>query len=145
VEQTPEPRQTFLRDVFTGYGGVILTGSLDEAVDVVNAFAPEHLQLRTANPWETMSLITNAAEVLLGAHSAFSLANYAAGANAVLPTGGHARTWSGVSVADFMKRMSVVEVSPLACGELAGHVATLAEYEGFHWHARAVRERPSPA
>jgi len=142
IEATPEPRAGFLREVFAGYGGVIVTASIDEAVDVVNAFAPEHLQIRTAAPWETASLVRNAGEILVGAHSAFSLANYAAGANAVLPTGGFARTWSGVSVADFAKRTSVVEVSPGAYDEIARHVAVLAEYEGFHWHARAVRDRP---
>lgn len=145
VDATPEPRAGFLRDVFAGYGGVILTETLDEAIDVVNAFAPEHLQVRTTDPWETASRIRNAGEILVGAHSAFSLANYAAGANAVLPTGGYARTWSGVSVADFVKRTSVVEVSPGAYDEIARHVAVLAEYEGFHWHARAVAERPRGA
>ena len=145
IDATPEPRGGFLRDVFSGYGGVLVTASLDEAVDVVNAFAPEHLQIRTAAPWETASRVRNAGEILLGAHSAFSLANYAAGANAVLPTGGYARTWSGVSVADFVKRTSVVEVSPGAYDEIARHVAVLAEYEGFHWHARALSERPGDA
>lgn len=145
IDATPEPRAGFLRDVFAGYGGVLVTSSLDEATDVVNAFAPEHLQIRTADPWETASRIRNAGETLLGAHSAFSLANYAAGANAVLPTGGYARTWSGVSVADFVKRTSVVEVSPGAYDEIARHVAVLAEYEGFHWHARAVSDRPGEA
>jgi histidinol dehydrogenase len=141
VDETPEPRRGFLRDVFSGYGGVLLADTLREAAAIVNAFAPEHLQIRTTDPWETMGLITNAGEILLGEHSAFSLANYAAGANAVLPTGGYARTWSGVSVADFVKRSSVVQVSKSAYGDIAPHVARLAEYEGFHWHAQALRNR----
>ncbi len=141
IDDTPEPRRTYLRDVFSGYGGIVLAGSMTEAAHIVNEIAPEHLQIRTAEPWSTMSLITSAAEILLGEHSAFSLANYAAGANAVLPTGGAARTWSGVSVHDFVKRTSVVQVSSDAYGQIASHVQALAEYEGFHWHARALRER----
>ncbi len=141
IEETPEPRRAFLTDVFSGYGGLVLADSPAEAAHIVNEIAPEHLQIRTAEPWSTMSLITAAAEILLGEHSAFSLANYAAGANAVLPTGGAARTWSGVSVHDFVKRTSVVQVSSRAYEEIAAHVRTLAEYEGFHWHARALDER----
>lgn len=141
IAETPEPRRSYLRGVFAGYGGVIVTEDLTEAAEVANLFAPEHLQIRTSDPWETMHRIRNAGEILIGPHSAFSLANYAAGANAVLPTGGFARTWSGVSVADFVKRTSVVHVSSEAYPELARHVRTLAEYEGFHWHAEALRDR----
>lgn len=141
IADTPAPRRDFLRDVFSGYGGVIVADSADEAVEIVNSFAPEHLQLRTADPWATMARIRNAGEILLGPHSAFSLANYATGANAVLPTGGFARTWSGVSVSDFLKHSSVVQVSADAYSEIARHTEVLAEYEGFHWHARALRER----
>lgn len=141
VATTPEPRRGYLEKVFSSYGAVIVTSSLEQSVEVVNQFAPEHLQIRTAEPFATMQAVRNAGEILLGEHSAFSLANYATGANAVLPTGGHAVTWSGVSVHDFEKRTSVVKVDSESMGELGAHVATLADYEGFHWHARAVRER----
>lgn len=141
VSKTPEPRRTFLRSVFEGFGMAIIADSLQEACEVVNTIAPEHLQIRTADPWDTMSLVTNAGEILIGEYSAFSLANYAAGANAVLPTGGFARTWSGVSVADFQKRSSVVRVSREAYPEIARHAMALAQYEGFHWHAEALRDR----
>jgi histidinol dehydrogenase len=139
---TPEPRRQFLGDVFADYGGIILAGSDAEASAIVNEFAPEHLQIRTRDPWSTMNEIRNAGEILLGEHSAFSLANYAAGANAVLPTGGLARTWSGVSVHDFVKRTSVVRVSRSGYPEIARHARVLAEYERFHWHARALSDRP---
>ena len=141
IEQTPEPRRGFLESVFSGFGLAIVAATSLEACEIVNTLAPEHLQIRTHNPWETMGRIRNAGEVLLGEYSAFSLANYAAGANAVLPTGGFARTWSGVSVHDFQKRSSVVQISRDAYPEIAGHVRTLAEYEGFHWHAEALRDR----
>ncbi len=141
IERTPEPRKGFLVDVFSGYGGVILATDNEDAAGIVNLIAPEHLQIRTAEPWDTMRLISAAGEILLGEHSAFSLANYAAGANAVLPTGGFARTWSGVSVYDFVKRTSVVQVSHSAYPEIAAHAQALAAYEGFYWHAEALRDR----
>jgi histidinol dehydrogenase len=141
IDDTPQPRQGYLTDVFSDYGGVIVAATTDEAVEIVNAIAPEHLQIRTAEPWATMSSVTTAAEILLGEHSAFSLANYAAGVNAVLPTGGTARTWSGVSVLDFVRRSGIVQVSSSVFPEISAHVQTLAEYEGFHWHARALRDR----
>lgn len=141
IAATPEPRRGFLREVFGGYGGVIIASDLNEAADIVNTFAPEHLQLRLSDSEKFIPRIRNAGEILLGAWTPFSLANYAAGANAVLPTGGGARVFSGVSVDDFLKRVSVVEVTPPAFEEISGHVATLADYEGFHWHAQALRDR----
>ncbi len=88
---------------------------MDEAAEIADAVAPEHLQIATADPLETLSLIRNAGEILLGQHTPFSLANYAIGANAVLPTGGKARTCSALSVRDFMKFSSV------ACLTAAGY------------------------
>ncbi len=141
IDQTPEPRRAFLERVFESYGMVLLASTMDEAIEIVNEIAPEHLQIRSADPFETMASVRNAGEILLGEHTAFSLANYAAGANAVLPTGGFARTWSGVSVADFTKRASVVRISKNAYPEIARHTAVLAKYEGFYWHHRALTER----
>ncbi len=141
IGETPEPRRSFLESVFAGYGAIITAATVSDCADIVNAIAPEHLQIRTADPFETMGLIRNAAEILLGEHTPFSIANYAAGANAVLPTGGFARAWSGVSVRDFVKRSGLVHVSRGAYREIASHAATLADYEGFYWHARALRDR----
>lgn len=137
----PEPRRTFLRDVFEGYGGVLLVESIDEAIEVVNEYAPEHLQLRIADPLARLSRIVNAGEILLGVSTPFSVANYATGPNAVLPTGGTAKAWSPVSVRDFLKFTSVISVEQRGLEELAPHVVSLADYEGFHTHAQAVRER----
>ena len=141
INDTPAPRRAFLESVFSKLGGILVADSMEAALEIVNTFAPEHLQIRTQDPWAAMEQVSNAGEILLGEHSAFSLANYAAGANAVLPTGGFAKTWSGVSVHDFQKRSSVVHISKDALPEIGRHVQALAEYEGFYWHARAVRER----
>ncbi len=141
IDEAPEPRKTFLRDVFSGYGGVFTVGSIDDAIALANEYAPEHLQIRTADPAKTAARITNAGEILLGRYTPFTLANYAAGANAVLPTGGKARTWSSVSVRDFMKYSTIVEINNAGYDAMKSHVERLAEYEDFPQHAAALRRR----
>ncbi len=141
VSELGEPRRGFVEDVFKGYGGIILTDSPDEAAEVVNLFAPEHLQIQTKEPFQTLSLITNAGEILLGENTPFSIANYSVGANAVLPTGGNARTYSAVSVRDFIKYSSVVYVTENGLEEMKPHVINLADYEGFETHGNALKKR----
>ncbi len=137
-DSLPEPRRSFVRDVMSGYGGILIVEDIEEGADLANRFATEHLQIRTADPFATLGLITNAGEILLGDNVPFSAANYSVGANAVLPTGGNARTWSGVSVGDFKKRSSVVYMSQAGLDDLRSHAAVLAEYEGFPAHKRAL-------
>ncbi|SIP89798.1 histidinol dehydrogenase [Alkalispirochaeta americana] len=141
IDQVPEPRKTFLRDVFTGYGGIIVAADEDQAVEIVNDFAPEHLLITCEDSRALASRITNASEILIGEHSAFSLANYAAGPNAVLPTGGWARTFGPVSVRDFRKSSSLIEITPRGYQTMKDHVITLADSEGFYTHAMALRRR----
>lgn len=137
----PGERRGYIRDVFSGYGGIILVDDMQQAIEVVNLFAPEHLQLQTASPLDLVAKIRNAGEILLGSKVPFSVANYAVGANAVLPTGGKAKTWSAVSVRDFIHYSSVVQVGDGAYKELAEHTTALADYEGFFTHAEALRIR----
>jgi histidinol dehydrogenase len=141
IETLPEPRRTFARDVFSRYGGIILADDPREAADIVNTFAPEHLQIHSARPLELLPLIKNAGEILLGGTTPFSLANYACGANAVLPTGGRAVSFSAVSVRDFIKYSSLVHVTPQGFAGLRDRVAALADYEGFAAHAAALKKR----
>jgi histidinol dehydrogenase len=141
LETLPEPRRTFASEVLTGYGGIITTDSIEEAAEIVNRFAPEHLQVRTEEPFDTLSLISNAGEILLGEHIPFSVANYAAGPNAVLPTGGTAKTYSPVSVRDFQKASSIVYSTPTGYETVKDHVVRLAQYEGFSAHANALIHR----
>ncbi len=141
TETLSEPRRTFVQDVMKGYGGIIVCDSLDEGADVVNQFAPEHLQLQTKEPFQTLSLIKNAGEILLGDNTPFSIANYSVGANAVLPTGGNAKTYSAVSVRDFIKYSSVVYVTGEGLEGMKDHVTALADYEGFETHGDALKKR----
>ena len=107
VAELPEPRASYVAQVLGNYGGVVMASDASEALAIVNAVAPEHLQIATADPLATLSGVQNAGEILLGQHTPFSLANYAIGANAVLPTGGKAKTCSPLSVRDFLKYSSV--------------------------------------
>jgi histidinol dehydrogenase len=141
LQDIPDPRHGYLLDVFKRYGGIIVTESIPEAVEIVNRFAPEHLQIRTAEPFSLLDSVRNAGEILLGEHLPFSAANYAAGANAVLPTGGWARTYSPVSVRDFMKYSSVVYAERSGYRTLKEHVSRLADYEGFITHGNALKLR----
>ena len=107
----------------------------------MNDVAPEHLQIATADPLATLGGVRNAGEILLGQHTPFSLANYAIGANAVLPTGGKARSFSPLSVRDFLKYSSVAYLTASGHQALRDAAITLADYEGFPAHAMALRER----
>lgn len=137
----PEPRKQFVADVFKGYGGIILVGNMKEAVELVNEFAPEHVQIQARNALDIAGRIVNAAEILVGEHAPFSLANYAAGVNAVLPTGGKAKTYSPVSVRDFLKYTGIVIPDAAALERLKDTIVTLADYEGFPGHANALTKR----
>jgi histidinol dehydrogenase len=141
VASLPEPRSSYVSAVLENYGGIIIAASPQEATEIADAVAPEHLQIATADPLETLSRVRNAGEILLGQDTPFSLANYAIGANAVLPTGGRARTCSALSVRDFMKVSSVASLSAAGAHRLRQPAITLADYEGFPAHAKALRER----
>jgi histidinol dehydrogenase len=141
VAELPEPRASYVAEVVAAYGGIILADGSAEAVDIANAVAPEHLQIATSDPLQTLTLVRNAGEILLGQNTPFSLANYAIGANAVLPTGGKAKTCSPLSTRDFMKYSSVAYLTAGGYATLRNAAIVLADYEGFPAHAKALRER----
>jgi histidinol dehydrogenase len=141
MSDLPNQRREFCEAVFQQNGGVVLAGNLDEAVEFINGFAPEHLQVLTGNPQEILTKIKCAGEVLLGPFTPGTLANYSIGPNAILPTSGFARTASALSVRDFTRRMSYSMVSDEGFKNLAPKTLTLARYEGFAAHARALEHR----
>jgi len=141
----PEWRQAFVRTVFEapeGTGGVVLAGSMREAIDFVNTYAPEHLEVQVREPFALLPELKNAGEILLGPRTPFSTANYSVGTNAVLPTGGFAHTFSCTTVYDFLKRTGIAYLAPEGYASLSETTRRLAEYEGFPAHANAVTERP---
>jgi histidinol dehydrogenase len=140
ARMTPQ-RVAFSQAVLRGErGGVILTGSLQESYDFINAYAPEHLEILSAEPFRHLGAITEAAEILLGPHTPVTIANFVLGPNCVLPTSRWARSYGPLSVTDFLKRSSVGYVTSDAYGGLAARARTLAHYEGFSSHENAVSE-----
>ena len=122
-------------------GALILTRDLEEACEVANRIAPEHLELAVASPDSWVARLTRAGAVFLGAWSSEAIGDYCAGPNHVLPTGGTARFSSPLGVYDFQKRTSVIAVSKDAAFALGKIAKTLAEGEGLSAHARAAELR----
>jgi histidinol dehydrogenase len=120
---------------------IILVGDLDEAAEVANLYAPEHLSLAFADADALVPLIRNAGAVFAGPEAAETFGDYLAGSSHVLPTDGAARAWGGVSVHTFMKAMSVQTVTREAARQMAGPAAILARMEGLEAHARAADVR----
>jgi len=126
-------------DVLSGNcGGVVLVEDAIAAYEFINDYAPEHCQILSKNPFEHLSQIRNASEVLLGEHAAGSIANYMMGPNCVLPTSAAAHTYSPLGVHDFLKSSSVGHLTKQGYEELAPKVHGFARYEGFDAHANSV-------
>ena len=121
--------------------GAVLVDDLDQGLDVVNAYAAEHLAIQTADAAAVAARVRNAGAVFVGAFAPVSLGDYCAGSNHVLPTAGCACHSSGLSVRAFRKAVHVVEYTREALGEVAAHVVNLAEAEDLPGHASAVRVR----
>ena len=119
----------------------ILVPDLAAGVAVVNQYAPEHLLLQINSPRHWLGAVRNAGAIFIGPWSAEPLGDYCAGPNHVLPTYGHARTVSGLSVRDFVKTVSVQELSAAGLRSLGRIAITLAELEGLDAHAQAVTRR----
>lgn len=141
LEKISEKRRSFVTTNFNTYGGVILTESLEESIDFVNEYAPEHMEVMTEDPFAVLEKIQNAGEILLGEYTPVTLCNFVLGPNAILPTGGFAKTYSSVSVMDFLKRSSVGYASREGFERVREHAYNIATVEGFDTHALAVKER----
>jgi histidinol dehydrogenase len=141
IAKLPAPRKTFCKSGFSKYGGIILTRGRKESIKFTNDFAPEHLEILLANPFDALAQLDNAGEILVGPDTPITAGNFCLGIDAILPTGGFARSYSGVSVFDFLKRTSIGYCTAEGLSSLAQTAITLAEYEGFPAHAQAVRFR----
>jgi histidinol dehydrogenase len=136
-----DQRVAFSTAVLTGAcGGIVLTASIEESYRFINDYAPEHLEILSTDPFAHLGHITEAAEILMGPHTPVSIGNFGLGPNAVLPTSRWARTCGPLSVTDFVKRSSIGYVTATAYPEFARHARTLARYEGFSSHERAVSD-----
>jgi len=135
------PRAGVIRASLEGRGALILTRSMEEACDISNAIAPEHLEISAAEPQRWEPLLRHAGAIFMGAYTSESLGDYCAGPNHVLPTSGTARFSSPLGVYDFQKRSSLIEVSADGAQGLGRIAAELAYGEGLQAHARAAELR----
>jgi len=138
---SPTPEGEVVGKALSTNGLIILCGSLEEAVDFANEFAPEHVEIVTEDPMMIAKRIESAGLVLIGPYTPVSASDYAFGTNHVLPTGGLGHIFSGLSIFDFVKRVSIVECSKEGLLRIRNNVKALAEAEGFLNHALAVEGR----
>jgi histidinol dehydrogenase len=134
------PRRDIARRAIEG-SRVVLVPDLDTALEVSNRYAPEHLILQVRSPRRWLERVRNAGSVFLGAWTPETMGDYCSGTNHVLPTYGHARAYSGLGVLDFVRRMTVQEVTPEGLADLGLTARTLARLESLEGHANAVTVR----
>ena len=135
------PRAAIIAKSLTDRGALILTRSMQEACDISNRIAPEHLEVSSRDPHQWEPSLKHAGAIFLGAYTSESLGDYCAGPNHVLPTSGTARFSSPLGVYDFQKRSSIIEVSEQGAQVLGKIAAELAYGEGLQAHARAAELR----
>ncbi|MEY8337245.1 histidinol dehydrogenase [Lachnospiraceae bacterium 62-35] len=131
-------RKDILEKSLENYGYILVADNLEEAVETVNAIAPEHLEILTANPFETMTGIRNAGAIFLGEYSSEPLGDYYAGPNHVLPTNGTAKFFSPLGVDDFIKKSSIIYYSKAALKKAHKDIIAFAEAEYLTAHANSI-------
>ncbi len=134
-------RKDIIQKSLDDYGFILIAENMDQAIAAVNAIAPEHLEVVTKDPWDTLTSIRNAGAIFLGSYSSEPIGDYFAGPNHVLPTNGTAKFFSALSVDDFIKKSSVISYSKEALEAVYKDVAQFAECEKLTAHANSVRVR----
>jgi histidinol dehydrogenase len=135
------PRRDVIRASLEGRGALVLTRSMEEACDISNRIAPEHLEVSAREPERWEPLLRHAGAIFLGAFTSESLGDYCAGPNHVLPTSGTARFSSPLGVYDFQKRTSLIQCSAQGASDLGKIASVLAHGEGLTAHARSAEYR----
>lgn len=135
------PRREIIEESLAKAGKVIVTNDLEEAIYVTNEYAPEHLIILTEDNEDTLSKVKNAGSIFLGDYSPVACGDYGSGTNHVLPTGGGAKMYSGLSTEAFIKKPTVQTISKEGLEKLANTCVPIAEYEGFFAHADSIKRR----
>ena len=134
-------RSDTIRKSLDNYGYILITDSLDSAIDTANEIASEHLEILTKDPYSVMTKIRNAGAIFLGEYSSEPLGDYFAGPNHVLPTNGTAKFFSPLNVDDFMKKTSIISYSREALEKVHKDIELFAEREGLTAHANSIKVR----
>ncbi|KFN01992.1 histidinol dehydrogenase [Bacillus clarus] len=135
------PRNEIARESIKRNGAILIVHSLDEAFQLSNEIAPEHLELHIKEPMNALAYVKHAGSIFIGPYAPEPLGDYFAGPNHVLPTSGTARFFSPLSVDDFVKKSSFVAYTKEALQNVQHHIVELANKEGLHAHARAIQIR----
>lgn len=135
------PRQEIARKSIEERGAIIVTSDMDEAVELMNQIAPEHLEVATMSPFELLGAIKHAGAIFLGHNTPEAIGDYVAGPNHTLPTGGTAKFYSPLGVENFMKKSSIISFSNRAINEIGEECALIANTEGLTAHELSVRVR----
>ena len=138
-------RRDIVEKALSECGALLLANSMEEALAFVNAFAPEHLQLMVREPDRIAEQVSSAGIILIGPNTPVAASDYALGTNHVLPTSGYARTFSGLSVLDYVKCISIVEAQESAISRVRPVVEALSMREGLPNHSRALQGRLNDA
>jgi histidinol dehydrogenase len=142
AERLPKlPRREIMEAALAKHSALVVADSMDEAIDFTNEYAAEHLEIVTADVFATLARIRHAGSIFMGPWAPVPVGDYASGTNHVLPTGGCARMFSGLSVDDFIKKPTYQYLTRDGLKGLKDTVITLAEAEGLYVHAEAVRAR----
>jgi histidinol dehydrogenase len=143
VADLPAVRAEAARASLGVNGGCVLVDTLDDAADVANRYAPEHLQVAVADHEvdKVVDALRNAGEILVGQQTPFSAANFVIGCPASLPTSGFAEVSSGITVEAFLKRTAIAHADEAALARMAPSIVALADHEGFAAHGAAIRRR----
>ncbi|MBQ3583799.1 MAG: histidinol dehydrogenase [Lachnospiraceae bacterium] len=134
-------RKAILEKSLENYGYILITDTMDEAIDVANEIASEHLEIVTKDPFNTMTKIRNAGAIFLGEYSSEPLGDYFAGPNHVLPTNGTAKFFSALSVDDFIKKSSIISFSKEALQPIHEDIIAFATAEQLTAHANSIKVR----
>ncbi len=134
-------RKEIARKAIDRFGVIVLVGDMQEAAEVSNSIAPEHLELAVEKPFELLSLIKNAGAIFLGHFTPESVGDYVAGPNHVLPTGGTARFFSPLSTDSFMKKSSLIFYTKEGLDKVGEAVMQIADVEGLDAHGNTIRVR----
>ena len=135
------PRKTLTEKAIANYGLIVIVETLIEAAELSNIFAPEHLELEVAEPWDLIEHIRHAGAIFIGDSTPEATGDYLAGPNHTLPTSGAARYASALGVETFLKHSSLIQYSPTALKKMSSTIQILAQAEGLTSHADSVRFR----
>ena len=134
-------RKEIIKKSLDSFGMLLVADTMEDAVGAVDAIAPEHLEIQTKNPFETMTMVKNAGAIFLGAYSSEPLGDYFAGPNHILPTSGTARFFSPLTVDDFTKKTSLISYSEQELRKVHQDIEAFAEAEGLTAHANSIKVR----